>query len=186
MHVQLCMHYLHLLIKRNKYRCFLYNIYTNLFIIKDDVIIFFQLTSDDIIKLCDVGLTKPEGCISGSMYEFSNYSAPEVIEGREFNCAADIFSFVMILWELWYGRRVQDALLAAHSGTCESAIRAGARPDLTKSQEPDEELIDLLTRGWNANAQNRPTSLECICFFQGKIATSNTTSYESFDTISLS
>ena len=119
------------------------------------------------------------------MYEFSNYSAPEVIEGREFNCAADIFSFVMIVWELWYGKRIHDEM-SLHPGTCESAIRAGIRPDITKPQEPDEELRDLLTRGWDPSTQNRPTSLECICFFQGKIATSNTTSYESFDTISLS
>lgn len=34
------------------------------------------------------------------------YTAPEVLEGRQYSFSADIFSLAVMAWEMWYGRRV--------------------------------------------------------------------------------
>ena len=94
-----------------------------------------------------------------------SYCAPEVMEGAEYNKAADIYSIGMIIWELWYGQFVSEEITSLHKGNIETAIRAGARPRLTKSQQPPDDWKALIGRCWSANAIDRPTAGECWEFF---------------------
>ncbi len=124
------------------------------------------MTDREVIKLSDIGLTKPEGDISGTYLKATCYSAPEVVEGREYNKAADIYSLGMVLWELWYGDTVQEELAQVMAGPYENAIRSGARPRLTnKPHEPPEDFKDILLQCWKHNPKERPTAFDVIEMF---------------------
>ena len=97
--------------------------------------------------------------------ESTCYSAPEVIEGREYNKSADIYSLAIVLWELWYGDPIKEELVQIMPGPYENAVRAGARPRLCKKHEPPEDLKDILTRCWTHNSRGRPSAFDVIEMF---------------------
>ena len=123
-----------------------------------------QLNKLELVKIADVGLTKPEREISGTICGTTAYSAPEVIEGIEYNKAADMYSLAMITWELWYGRQVADDITSLHKGSLETAIRAGARPGFSP-HAPSEDWRDIIELCWHQDAKKRPSAHDCYGFF---------------------
>ena len=132
--------------------------------LKNDFSFFNQLNKLEVVKIADVGLTKPERDISGTVCGSTAYSAPEVLEGIEYNKAADMYSFSMIAWELWYGRTVVDELSAMHKGNLETAIRAGTRPGFHE-HAPPEEWRDVIELSWNQDPRKRLSADRCYDFF---------------------
>ncbi len=90
-----------------------------------------------------------------------------MLEGREYNKAADIYSLSMIVWELWYGTLVCDNIMPAAQvhGSLEAAIRAGARPSLTKAVPPSRDWQEILAMCWSENSRARPSAQQCMDFF---------------------
>ena len=128
----------------------------------------FQLDCLDNVKLADVGLTKLERDISGTRCGTTCYAAPEVLEGSAYDKTADVYSLGVVTWELWYGRLVQDEMMAtaAHKGgDVEKAMREGQRPSLLTIHEPSQQLAELITSMWSHEPKSRPTAaaiLECL------------------------
>ena len=89
------------------------------------------------------------------------YLAPEVIESRLYDFKVDIYSFGIMLWEMWYGNR---ALLDVQGNVQEffEKVVEGARPTHVEgSKEPPAGLQDLMQRCWDENPENRPGAREC-------------------------
>ena len=124
-----------------------------------------QVCAEDEIKLADVGLTKPEHDISGTKCGTTCYAAPEVLEGAEYNKAADIYSLGIILWELWYGRLVYDEMSSVHKGDVETAIRTGARPSLASFCEPPDEWKVVIKMCWAQDYKDRLAAEDAFAFF---------------------
>ncbi|RIB11486.1 kinase-like domain-containing protein [Gigaspora rosea] len=94
---------------------------------------------------------------SGGIYGVLPYIAPEVLQGKPFTKATDIYSFGMIMWEISSGRVVtseyenNDLNLAIE--ICE-----GLRPTILEGTTSC--YVDLLKKCWNKDPEERPSALE--------------------------
>lgn len=61
---------------------------------------------DNIAKIADIGLSKPQNLLTGTIIGTPVAMAPEVFQGRIYDKSADIFSLAIMIWEMWYGRKV--------------------------------------------------------------------------------
>ena len=89
------------------------------------------------------------------------YLAPEVIKSRLYDYKADIYSFGIMLWEMWYGDR---ALLDVIGNMQEffEKVGEGVRPTHVRgSKKPPAGLRDLMQRCWDEKPDNRPDASEC-------------------------
>ena len=89
------------------------------------------------------------------------YLAPEVVKSRLYDYKADIYSFGIMLWEMWYGNR---ALLVADADVYEvfEKVVEGVRPTHVEgSNEPPASWQDLMQRCWDEKPDNRPDAREC-------------------------
>ncbi|XP_056008217.1 uncharacterized protein LOC125665478 isoform X3 [Ostrea edulis] len=64
------------------------------------------LVKDNIAKIADIGLSKPQNLLTGTIIGTPVAMAPEVFQGRIYDKSADIFSLAIMIWEMWYGRKV--------------------------------------------------------------------------------
>ena len=89
------------------------------------------------------------------------YLAPEVIKYCLYNYKADIYSFGIMLWEMWYGNR---ALLDVVGNVQEffEKVCEGVRPThVPGSKKPPPGLHDLMQRCWDGKPDNRPGAEKC-------------------------
>ncbi|XP_061187856.1 uncharacterized protein LOC133195895 [Saccostrea echinata] len=120
----------------------------------------------DVIKLTDVGLTKPQREIGGSIVGSPAYMAPEVLLQTEIhNRKADIFSLAIILWEMWYGIDAAEHIQSQLFGTLESAVKGGLRPSMTIEHKPPADWMALIKRCWDYDPKNRPEVDEVLNHF---------------------
>ena len=124
-------------------------------------LIFPQLSQENIAKLADVGVSKEAKAITGTMTGTPLYLAPEVIKSHLYDYKADIYSFGIMLWEMWYGSR---PLLGVEGNVHEffEKVVEGARPTHVEgSKGPPAGLHDLMQRCWDEKPDNRPDASEC-------------------------
>ena len=89
------------------------------------------------------------------------YLAPEVIKSSLYDYKADIYSFGIMLWEMWYGA---GALLNVIGNVQEflEKVCEGARPmHVRGSKRPPPGLHDLMQCCWDEKPDNRPDASEC-------------------------
>ena len=67
---------------------------------------------DNTAKIADIGMSKSENLLHGTITGTPVFMAPEVLEGRMYGRSADIFSLAIMMWEMWYGRRVFSEILS--------------------------------------------------------------------------
>ena len=127
----------------------------------------FQLTSDDVVKLTDVGLAKRAIDIAGTLAGTPVYMAPEILlqQGR-YDFKADIYSMAIILWEMWYGQDAADYIQGELFGTFESAIKSGLRPSLTLHDKPPADWTNLMQMAWSIDPAVRPDVDQMLTFFR--------------------
>ena len=86
------------------------------------------------------------------------YLAPEVIRCKEYDNKADIDSFGIMLWEMWYDKR---ALLEKEKVVSDQEAK-GARPSYVHgAMKPPTGWQDVMQRCWDGKPQNRPDAAEC-------------------------
>ncbi|GAB0490265.1 hypothetical protein MMPV_001497 [Pyropia vietnamensis] len=117
--------------------------------------------------LCDFGLsrldnspTQRAGAIDGTSLVGTLISmAPEIILQERYTSRADVFSFGIILWELWTG-------LVPHAGLMpvqlmfQVAVK-GARPPIAPDSMPPT-IARLIRQCWATDASTRPAFLEIV------------------------
>ncbi|XP_022797401.1 uncharacterized protein LOC111335676 [Stylophora pistillata] len=85
------------------------------------------------------------------------YLAPEVILNKEYDNKADIYSFGIMLWEMWYGER---AFL--EEGHALDKVVKGATPShVQDDMRPSTGWQNLMQRCWDGKPNNRPDAAEC-------------------------
>ncbi|XP_035663931.1 uncharacterized protein LOC118407559 [Branchiostoma floridae] len=113
------------------------------------------VTAGDVVKLADVGVTKREADVTGTITGTATYAAPEVKERKVYDKSADIYSLGIILWEMWYGRTVDGRSLRGLMG-------GDSMPNSPDSIRPIPEWETLVRDCVNRDARRRPTALECL------------------------
>src|SRR5207244_3388064 len=100
------------------------------------------------------------------IYGVMPYVAPEVLGGKPYTQAADVYSFGMIMYFTATAGR-QHFSDCAHDEDLALAICNGIRPEIDKLELP-RCYIDLMKKCWDSNPDNRPNA-ESICSFFGNI-----------------
>ena len=126
-----------------------------------DVCIPLQITHEDVVKIADVGVSKQANMITGTMTGTPAYLAPEVVNSNVYDSKADIYSFGIMMWEMWYGKR---ALLdvGGDLNTFLDQVAEGVRPSHVEDmRKPPDGWRDLMQRCWDGETDKRPTAAMC-------------------------
>ena len=108
--------------------------------------------------ISDMGLCGEVGNIDPTkIYGVMPYVSPEVLRGKPYTEAADIYSFGMIMYFLATGR--QPFADRAHDQGLALSICNGIRPEISEKYAP-KCYIDLMKRCWDPNPDNRPNAIE--------------------------
>ncbi|RGB35684.1 kinase-like domain-containing protein, partial [Rhizophagus diaphanus] len=119
-----------------------------------------DIDNNDKYNACisDMGLCrKIDDIDETSIYGVMPYVAPEVLRGKPYTRAADIYSFGMVMHVVATGRQPFDN--CAHDEVLVLNICNGIRPEINEKIAP-KCYIDLMKRCWDLNPENRPNSIE--------------------------
>ncbi|POG69073.1 kinase-like domain-containing protein [Rhizophagus irregularis DAOM 181602=DAOM 197198] len=110
------------------------------------------------VYISDMGLCGEVGNIDGNkIYGVMPYVAPEVLKGKPYTQAADIYSFGMIMY--FVATKRQPFANYAHDNILALNICNGNRPKINENEAP-KCYIDLMKRCWDSNPNNRPSAIE--------------------------
>ncbi|GBB98239.1 hypothetical protein RclHR1_03180004 [Rhizophagus clarus] len=116
------------------------------------------LLSKDKIVISDIGLYgKIDDMDETNIYGVMPYVAPEVLKGKLYTKAADIYSFSMIMYFIATGR--QPFADCAHDDVLALNICNGIRPKINEKIAP-KCYVDLMKKCWDSNPDNRPNSIK--------------------------
>src|SRR5438477_292355 len=94
---------------------------------------------------------------STNIYGVMPYVAPEVLRGKLYTQAADIYSFGMIMYFVATGKL--PFANCAHDQNLALSICNGIRPKINENEAP-KCYIDLMRKCWDQNPDNRPNAIE--------------------------
>ncbi|KAG9297688.1 hypothetical protein G9A89_011203 [Geosiphon pyriformis] len=106
-------------------------------------------------SIADMSLSRPaDQYNTGEVYGVLPFIAPEVLSGRPYTQAADIYSFAMIMWSLTTGERPYKS--REYDENFALAVLHGLRPTLAEGTPACYSAF--MKRCWDANPEKRPTS----------------------------
>ncbi len=127
-----------------------------------------QISSDNHIKVADLGLAKYKHIITGTVCGTILYMAPEVHEGKSYCTKVDMYSFGLIMWEMWFGERVFSELSCLNQSEFLRQIKEeNYRPQPpTKDgrftpNPPPAEWTKLMASCWQTEPSSRLAAKEC-------------------------
>jgi serine/threonine protein kinase len=123
--------------------------------------------SYDVVVISDLGLCRPvnQSNIKNDIYGVLPYMAPEVLRGKPYTKAADIYSFGIIMWEMTSG--VPAFHNIPHDFQLSLSICRGVRPEIVEGTMP--EYVELMKRCWDNDPEKRPTAKELWTIFIGLV-----------------
>ncbi|POG76736.1 kinase-like domain-containing protein [Rhizophagus irregularis DAOM 181602=DAOM 197198] len=132
--------------------------------------------------ISDMGLCGEIGNIDETnIYGVVPYVAPEVLRGKTYTQAADIYSFGMIMY--FIATEKQPFSNCAHDHLLVIDICKGIRPEINELEAP-KCYIDLMKKCWDSNPINRPNASEIekfIILFHNSYCSRETTRLVRFD-----
>ncbi|RGB40025.1 kinase-like domain-containing protein, partial [Rhizophagus diaphanus] len=108
--------------------------------------------SNDYWYISDLGFCGPANKSSKSIYGNLPYIAPEVIDGREYTFASDIYSISMLMWEISSGQ--PPFINYEHDYDLAMNIINGVRPKIVS--ETPLEYKNLMKKCWDSDPLKRP------------------------------
>ncbi|EXX63628.1 Mkk1p [Rhizophagus irregularis DAOM 197198w] len=113
-------------------------------------VLYSQLYNDWCIS--DLGFCGPADKSSKSIYGNLPYIAPEVIVGREYTFASDIYSIAMLMWEISSGK--PSFINYEHENDIVMNIINGIRPKIVPGTPL--EYKNLMIQCWDSDPLKRP------------------------------
>ena len=119
------------------------------------------LNQRDNLFISDLGLYKPVEYFQSHSKENDIYGvlpfvAPEVLRGKPYTPASDIYSFSMIMWEFTSGIPPFDN--RAHDFQLSLSICEGKRPKIIENTP--QCYVDLMKKCWDEDPSKRPNASE--------------------------
>ncbi|RGB28689.1 kinase-like domain-containing protein, partial [Rhizophagus diaphanus] len=121
--------------------------------------LLFKQETYSRIYISDMGLCGEVSNIKdeGKIYGIIPYVAPEVLKGKPYTQAADIYSFGMIMYCIATGK--QPFANCAHDEFLVLNICNGIRPEINESEIP-KCYSKLMKKCWDSNPNNRPSAID--------------------------
>jgi serine/threonine protein kinase len=90
--------------------------------------------------------------------------APEVFESKIYDAKVDIYSYGLILWEMWYGKRSFSELNEIYVKKFLKKIKDGYRPIVLIESllPPMPDMKHLIENCWATNPEDRLNANECV------------------------
>lgn len=124
-----------------------------------------------VLKICDFGTACDIQTHMTNNKGSAAWMAPEVFEGSNYSEKCDVFSWGIILWEVFTRRKPFDEI-GGPAFRIMWAVHNGKRPPLIQGQPKPLEV--LMTKCWSGNTAERPSMSEVVRimtylfqFFQG-------------------
>jgi serine/threonine protein kinase len=117
-----------------------------------------------LVIISDFGLCRPvnqSNNIKNDIYGVLPYMAPEVLRGKPYTKAADIYNFGIIMWEMTSGIPAFHDI--PHDFHLSLNICKGIRPEIIEGTMP--EYVGLMKRCWDNDPEKRPTASELLNIF---------------------
>ena len=120
--------------------------------------------------MTDLGLAKMKDRITGTICGTILYMAPEVHEGKPYCTMADMYSFGLVMWEMWFGKRVFSEVSYSYLSYGEFLRRIreeNFRPQTPSSAGkfdpnlPPAQWTELMTSSWQTEPSLRKTAADC-------------------------
>ncbi|EXX52947.1 Cdc15p [Rhizophagus irregularis DAOM 197198w] len=115
----------------------------------------FTLISD--LGMCQPANNEKQSVKQEGIYGVLPYMAPEVLRGYQYTKASDIYSFGIMMNE-YISEETPYNTNIPHNHALSIKICKGLRPNIFKYTP--KLLADLITKCWDAKAENRPTAKE--------------------------
>ena len=122
------------------------------------------------VKVCDFGLSTIKVDTTSKLQDKDSvpgtplWMAPEVLQGKPFDASSDIYSFGIVLWEIYTKEDVYPEF--SSFGQFKRAIctrhHRPTVPEKTKSGSTPNSLKELIERCWHREPAQRPTFKEII------------------------
>ncbi|EXX54384.1 Cmk1p [Rhizophagus irregularis DAOM 197198w] len=114
--------------------------------------------NEDKIYISDLGLCQPVKSFlkEHNIYGVVPFMAPEVLRGKSYTPASDIYSFSMIMWEFTSG--ISPFNNRAHDIQLSLSICKGERPEIIENTP--QCYVDLMKKCWNGDPLKRPSTSE--------------------------
>ncbi|EXX57914.1 Rad53p [Rhizophagus irregularis DAOM 197198w] len=125
-----------------------------------NILFLFSSISDisDYTRISDMGLCgEVDNIDEEKIYGVMPYVAPEVLRGKLYTQAADIYSFGMVMYFIATER--QPFANRAHDEFLALDICEGVRPEINKLKAP-KFYIELMNKCWDLNPNKRPNATE--------------------------
>ncbi|GBB88073.1 hypothetical protein RclHR1_01460023 [Rhizophagus clarus] len=109
------------------------------------------------LLIFDLGLCKAADFLKGyEIYGVIPFMAPEVLRGKPYTPASDMYSFSMIMWEFTSG--VPPFNNRAHDFQLSISICRGERPEIIESTP--QCYLDVMKKCWDEDSLKRPSAIE--------------------------
>jgi serine/threonine protein kinase len=108
--------------------------------------------------ISDLGLCRPIKSFlkKDDIYGVTSFMAPEVLRGKSYTPASDMYSFSMIMWEFTSG--IPPFNNRAHDLQLSLSICKGERPEIVENTP--QCYVDLMKKCWNEDPLKRPSASE--------------------------
>lgn len=132
-----------------------------------------QISKHDNIKVTDLGLAKLKDRITGTVCGTPLYMAPEEHDAKPYCTKADMYSFGLMMWEMWLGKRVFSELLHLSRDQFFRRIKEeNYRPQTPRSggrfypNLPPAKWTELMRFCWQTELSLRKTAAESRDFIK--------------------
>ncbi|CAB4408532.1 unnamed protein product [Rhizophagus irregularis] len=152
----------------NQKLCMLYEIISGLNVMHENNLIHCDFHDGNILNhndenkdkiyISDLGLCQPVKSFLGKydIYGVISFMAPEVLRGKSYTPASDIYSFSMIMWEFTSG--IPPFNNRAHDLQLSLSICKGKRPEIIENTP--QCYVNLMKKCWNEDPLKRPSTSE--------------------------
>lgn len=117
------------------------------------------MTQSDDAQLTGIGVGKFETEEKRS----PRYLAPEVLEGRIYDSKSEMYSFCLILWEMWYGKIAFPTAQTNQSRGHLDGLRKGDRPShIEGTHRPWQIWQKVMESCWRGEPRERLTAKDSL------------------------
>eukprot|EP00002_Diphylleia_rotans_P006650 TRINITY_DN1600_c0_g1_i3.p1 TRINITY_DN1600_c0_g1~~TRINITY_DN1600_c0_g1_i3.p1 ORF type:complete len:2451 (+),score=487.30 TRINITY_DN1600_c0_g1_i3:50-7402(+) len=142
------------------------------------------LSEQGNLKISDFGLTVVSDEVKGAEQTAGSYlwMAPEVILGGKHSDKADIYSYAIVMWEVFHRQEPYDGVDAL--AVAMQVINIQLRPKISNDLTISPEAIQLMTKSWSSNPEERPSFQEIVKILSSESSHHTDTVQDSFSFVS--